>query len=210
MSRTCSSGVLLSAVVILAIACGSASTPTSPSAPSSPSSPAAAQDACAVTGGASGPVTDPNGPFFHQVVVARTGDGTTLRNARLVLEHASVPDGVRAADGSVRIYYVNGEDGGVWVARLEGDMVTPIGPIRLNGVASPRGVVDPDATLVGGRIRLVYLSGFGAPGGSASRAMCIAESTDGQSFTVVAKAIEFGAGDMTTDPSVVQLGDGTW
>lgn len=195
----------------LLLACRSSSTGGAPASPTPAPTPSAQTDVCAPTSSTSGPVTDPNGPFFHQVVAARTSDGVTLGDARQVLDHASVPDGVRLADGSVRIYYVNGSDGGVWVARLDGMTATPVGPISLNGVRSPRGVVDPDATAVGGgRIRLAYLSGFGAPGSTGSRAICLAESTDGENFTVVAAAVEFGAGDTTTDPSLLQLPDGTW
>lgn len=31
-------------------------------------------------------------------------DGITLTDARQVIDHASVPDGVRLPDGSVRVY----------------------------------------------------------------------------------------------------------
>ncbi len=37
--------------------------------------------------------------MFHQVVVARTTDGLTLSDPRIVQPSASVPDGVRAPDG---------------------------------------------------------------------------------------------------------------
>jgi hypothetical protein len=37
-------------------------------------------------------------------VVARTPDGLTLTGARQVIDHASVPDGVRRADASVLVY----------------------------------------------------------------------------------------------------------
>jgi hypothetical protein len=43
-------------------------------------------------------------PYFHQTVVARTPDGLTLTGARQVIDHASVPDGVRRADASVLVY----------------------------------------------------------------------------------------------------------
>jgi hypothetical protein len=175
-------------------------------------SPPTAESACAVAPVESpAPITDPGGPYYHQVVSARTSDGVLITGARQVLDHASVPDGVRMGDGSIRIYYVNGAEGAVWVARQDGDAVTPIGPIAINGVLRPRGVVDPDATrLADGRIRLAYLSGFGAPGGATSRAMCLADSPDGEHFTVVGPAVSFGVTDTTTDPSLVQLTNGTW
>lgn len=198
---------------LLMLACGSRSERGSPVAPSSLPSESAFSQACAVTpSDAAGPVTDPNGPYFHQVVMARTSDGVNLRQGRIVLDHASVPDGVRLRDGSVRIYYVNGADGSVWVARVDGDSVRPVGPITLNGIARPRGTVDPDATLLpDGRVRLVYLNGFGSPTSSSRRAICVADSLDGENFGVIDAAIEFQAGDtLTTDPSIVQLPTGGW
>jgi hypothetical protein len=162
------------------------------------------------TAGPAGPVADPQGPYFHQVVTARTADGVRLANARMVLDHASVPDGVRLADGSIRIYYVNGAEGGLWVARQDAERVTPLGSIRLDDVDRPGGIVDPDAlALPDGRVRLFYLSGFGPPSGSATRAICVAESQDGQRFRVVARALRLTAQDIT-DPSVVPLSDGSW
>lgn len=192
-------------------------TPNPPMTTPQRASPAAAapaglpREGCEVTGPAPpGPVTDPNGPYFHRVVVARTRDGVTLADAREVLDHASVPDGVRMPDGTLRIYYVNGADGALWVARMDGQTVTPIGPIRVDGVERPAGVVDPDAlALPDGRIRLFYLSGFGPPGSASARAMCVAESADGERFSVVGRAIRFSA-DLTTDPSVAPLPDGSW
>lgn len=156
-----------------------------------------------------GPVTDPQGPYYHQVVVAQTTDGVTLTGARQVLDHASVPDGVRLPDGSLRIYYVNGADGGIWVAQMEGNTVTPLGPVSIDGVARPAGAVDLDATLMpDGKVRLAYFGSFGPPGRSQTFAMCLAESTDGVSFTLVGRAIAFT--EMTTDPSLVRLSDGSW
>lgn len=203
---------LLLASVVLA-GCGSSTGPTATTAVSSPSPPPAlTRDGCAVGSASRGPVTDPSGPYYHQVVVARTTDGLALTDARQVLDHASVPDGVRMPDGTVRLYYVNGEEGGVWVARMDGDRVTPVGPVIVDGVAGPQGLVDPDALLLpDGRVRLTYFNGFGPPGSTpAARSMCIADSTDGERFTVVARAIRFPEGLSVTDPSVVPLSDGTW
>jgi hypothetical protein len=87
----------------------------------------------------------------------------------------------------------------------------PLGPLRLNGTDRAAGVVDPDAwRMSDGAIRLAYLGGFGQPSSTARRAICIAESRDGLSFTVVATALEMAVGELLTDPSVAQLADGTW
>lgn len=204
-------GVVLLVAVFLGCGDSTSSSPTSPSEPG-PTVGAVLSTGCEPRpGGPGGPVADPAGPFFHQAAIADTADGLTVTNPRQVLEHASVPDGVRRADGSLLIYYVNGADGGVWVARLSGDAATPIGPIAINGVSRPAGVVDPDATsLPDGRIRLAYLNGFGPPSSTSDRAMCLADSSDGSNFQVVGAAIRFGAGDTSTDPSIVQLRDGSW
>lgn len=159
--------------------------------------------------GPGGPVTDPNGPYYHQVAVARTTDGVTLAAPWQVLDHASVPDAAVGPDGAPLIYYVNGADGPVWIARLQGDTANVIGPLVLDDIARPAGVVDPDATrLPDGRIRLVYLSGFGPQTSGTQRAFCLAESPDGVHFTVVQRALWVPAN--FTDPSVTQLPDGSW
>ena len=111
--------------------------------------PVSAGSLCAV-GQASlgGPIGDPNGPYFHRVVLARTNDGLAITDARMVIDHASVPDAVRLADGTLRIYYVNGENGTIGVARVDGENVNALGPIFVNGVRGPAGMADPDAILL--------------------------------------------------------------
>ncbi len=154
---------------------------------------------------------DPSGPFYHQVAVARTTDGLTLSNVKQVIDHASVPDGVRRADGSVLVYYVNGAKGYTWVARLDGDSAHVLGQISIDGISNPAGVVDPDAVaLPDGRIRLAYYWGFGPPSASTVKAMCLAESTDGIHFTTKATALSFAGTETLTDPSLLPLADGTW
>jgi hypothetical protein len=159
-----------------------------------------------------GPVPDPQGPYYHQVVIARTPDGRTLTGAHQILDHASVPDGVRRPDGTVLIYYVNGAAGGIGVARYEGDTARVLGPITFNGVENPAGVVDPDVVpLPDGKLRLAFLGGFGPPTSpTAVRAMCLADSEDGIRFTTRATALTFLTSESLTDPSVVRLPDGTW
>jgi hypothetical protein len=209
VKRFAALGLLLSCAT-----CGGGGRATSGSPTSSPTvSPSAASaTGCEVEpAGPGGPVADPSGPYYHQVVVAATDDGRSLRDARQVLDHASVPDGVLAPDGSVLIYYVNGAQGGVWVARWRGGEVSTLGAISLDGVANPASIVDPDATrLSDGRIRLAYLSGFGAPGSTRARAMCLADSPDGIHFTVVGPALPLSSSETLTDPSLAPLGDGSW
>ena len=185
-----------------------ATTPPAASPIASPSSTAAL---CAVgqpvTGG---PVTDPNGPFAHQVVLARSTDGLSITDSRMIIDHASVPDGVRLPDGTLRLYYVDGQSGAIGVARVDGDSVTLIGPLSMNGVRGPAGMADPDAVLLpDGRIRLYYLNNFGPPGGP-QRGICWADSTDGERFTLGGLAIQFSNQETVTDPSVARLANGAW
>ncbi|MDQ8153717.1 MAG: hypothetical protein P3B98_03555 [Gemmatimonadota bacterium] len=135
-----------------------------------------------------------------------------MTGARQILDHASVPDGVRRADGSVDVYYVNGSIGYVSVARVERDSARVLGQISIDGNANPVGVVDPDAVLLpDGRVRLAYYWGFGPPGPSATtKAMCIAESADGVNFTTKATALTFASTELLTDPSLLALPDGSW
>lgn len=173
--------------------------------------PSMSGEACAVTEGMVGePVTDPLGPYYHAVVATETTDGVALTGATTILDHASVPDGVRGPDGDVLIYYVNGAQGYVWIARLAGASATPLGPLRLNGTDRAVGIVDPDVwRMPDGKVRIAYLAGFGPPSPK-PRAICIAESADGLSFTVLGAALEVASGEMITDPSVIRLPDGSW
>ena len=208
-----------SAAVALAVAgaalaaCDKKSTtPASPTTATTPTTTTSNGRPCDVTtGGPAGPVTDPSGPYFHAMAIASTVDGFSLVGTHQVLEHASVPDGVRGPAGDVLVYYVNGAAGYVWAGRTDGGGLSPIGPIALNGNSSPAGVVDPDAVrLPSGRIRLAYLSGFGAPSATNARAICLADSDDGVSFTVIGSAYDIPSGDMITDPSITRLSDGSW
>jgi hypothetical protein len=152
-------------------------------------------------------VLDPNGPMFHQVVMARTTDGVTVTDARIVQSAASVPDGVRAPDGRVLVYYVNGAQHGVWVGAGSASTWSPLGPIAIDGVSDPLGVVDPDAYRVGDRIRLAYLANFTS---QTERAICLAESDDGRSFRTLGLAVDLRGAGTITDPSVVPLPNGSW
>ena len=152
------------------------------------------------------PITDPNGPYFHRTLLARTLDGVTLVDTRVVLEHASVPDGVLAPDGRVLIYYVNGEDASLWAAEVRGTAVAALGPITMDGIFRPSAVVDPDVFVVDGRIRMAYLSGFGT-GGPVPAAICLAESIDGMTFTSIGPAMTLGP-EFLTDPSIARVPNG--
>jgi len=128
----------------------------------------------------------------------------------MVIDHASVPDAVRLIDGTLRLYYVNGENGTIGIARVDGDAVSVIGPLSMNGVRGPGAMADPDAVLMpDGRVRLYYLNNFASTGGAA-RAMCYADSNDGENFTLGGLAMQFTNPETVTDPSVVRLSNGVW
>jgi len=198
---------------LLFTSCGGAGTANSPlsSSATPASTPAPPSSLCAVGQAAGGgPITDPNGPYFHRVVLARSADGLAITDARMVIDHASVPDAVRLIDGTLRLYYVNGENGTIGIARVDGDAVSVIGPLSMNGVRGPGAMADPDAVLMpDGRVRLYYLNNFASPGGAA-RAMCYADSNDGENFTLGGLAMQFTNPETVTDPSVVRLSNGVW
>jgi hypothetical protein len=204
--------MLALSVAIYAAACSGAADPAAAAGtPATPTSPEATPTCVIANGGPGGPINDAAGPYYHQVVVAQTTDGLAMTGVRQIIDHASVPDGVRRADGSVLIYYVNGAKGYTWVARLEGDSARVLGQIAIDGAPNPIGVVDPDAVLLpDGRIRLAFFWGFGPPGAGTARAMCIAESSDGINFTMKGTAFPFGANESLTDPSLLALADGSW
>jgi hypothetical protein len=199
------------AMVGVVAACGDRVAPSAPTPSAGTAPPSTTLIAgCAVTKSTTGtPVGLNGGPWTHNVAIGDSPDGVTVTNLREVLARASVPDGVRLPDGSTGVYYVNGETDGVWLARVAGAGLTPVSPITIDGIFRPEGVVDPDATFVNGKVRLAYLNGFGAPG-NGPRAMCLADSSDGVTFTTVANAWDLGEGSSMTDPSLLQLRDGSW
>lgn len=206
-SRNCLLQFVCASITVVLVACsgGSGTAPTAPSSAST-TTPAGGQVAgCEVTVQSSllPLIDDPKSPYFDQIGVARSSDGATATGFSEALAHASAPDGTRLPDGTTGVYYHNGETGGaVWLARLTGTSLTPVGAISIDGVARPRWVADVNTDLVNGRVRMIYMVGDGR------RRFCVAESTDGLNFTTRALAIEFGGTE--ADPTVVQLRDGSW
>lgn len=193
-------------LVIGVAACGPSSTPTSPSSPGG--STTALVAGCTMTSAASTAplLSDPKSPYFDQIGVARTTDGATASGFVQVQAHASAPDATRLPDGSIGVYYHNGASGGaIWLGRLQGLSLTPVSAITVDGVVGPRWMADPNVDLVNGRVRMIAMN---AESGSVRR-FCVAESTDGVTFTTRALAIEFPGGS-EADPSVVPLPDGSW
>jgi hypothetical protein len=69
--------------------------------------------------------------------------------------------------------------------------------------------VCASAQVAGGRVRLALSGGFGAPSASAPPAICLAESSDGSAFSVIAVAVMLTT-EFITDFSIVPLRDGRW
>lgn len=197
--------VAVSATVVALAACldpvSSALPPTPVGAPCVPSQ--------SVSGG---PSTDPNGPYFQQVVIGTSANGRTVTGATQVLDHASVPDGVQLATGTVLVYYLNGEDGALWVARYEANGARVVSPVYVNGIRAPLGVGDPDVQqLPNGDVRMAYVGGVGAATESNPRGICIADSDDGTHFDV--RSVAYSVTDSTpviSGPSLARLDESNW
>lgn len=189
---------------VIMTACGGSSSPSSPSSTTTTTSSASG---CTVTASTPGtPVSAPSGPYFHHLAIAQTANGIALTSATDSLDHASVPDATVLPDGSIGVYYVNGETDGIWLARISATTATPVSAITIDGFVRPSGAVDPDAFLTAaGKVRLTYLFGFGSGG----HRICMAESSDGVNFTTLGQSMSF-SGTAETDPSVAKMSDGSW
>ena len=152
------------------------------------------------------PSSDPKGPMFDQLGVAFSTDGASHYGYTESLARASAPDGTLLPDGRAAVYYNDGQTNGIFMSILSGTTLTPVSAVTVNGVFRPRGMADINVALVGGKVRMTWMKGDNP---DRNRTFCIAESADGLSFTVLAKAIEFG-NSSEADPTVVQLNDGTW
>lgn len=199
--------------LIAVAACGGSGSPAAPSTTTTTTTTTTPttttpSTGCTVTASTAGtPVTASNGPYFHNTAISQTTNGLTLTGANDALAHASVPDVTVMPDGSIGMYYLNGETDGIWLARVNGTSATPVSAIKIDGFIRPSGAVDPDAYLTSsGKVRLTYLFGFGSGG---SHRVCMAESSDGVNFTTLGLAMSF-TGQSETDPSVAQMPDGSW
>lgn len=186
--------------------------PTATTAPESPPATAtlAATEPVACTAGNKG-----ESPLYsHMVMRTTSADGIIFDPAaELVLEHASVPDGVIGPDGAQWVYFVNGEPGqhGPFAAREASPGVWEvIDCVKLDG-EFVGDAVDPDIVrLSDGRFRLFYFLGHFVsppPPGAMLHPMYSAISDDGINFTVEQIVLEV---EQATDPTAVELPDGSW
>ena len=154
-------------------------------------------------------IPDPNGPSFHQVLIATSSDGLTWQtDNQVVIDQASVPEGVRLPDGRWLMYAVNGSTlggpGMVYAESQDEGRTWTCGTVNVPGA-------DPDVVLLAdGRIRIYYIEfPFGPhppqPGTTTEpNRVRSAISSDGKNFT-----IESGTrleGVQYTDPDVILVG----
>lgn len=192
-------------------AASAATPPAAPrTPPSTPSTPAASLSACqgedliSATPGASEIVR-------HHIHRAVSNDGMLfVGEATPVIRSASVPEAVLGPDGTIWLYFVNGQLGhhGIFLARggAEGPMEI-VDCVKLDGEFDPT-AVDPDVVrLADGRYRLFHTSfAYLRQPGSGQKGPMIrqAVSDDGIHFTVERLLVP-GA-----DPGATQLADGSW
>jgi len=161
-------------------------------------------------------IPDPNGPSFHQVLLARSADGLTWQtDNRVIIDQASVPEGLRLADGRLIIYAVDGSGlggaGFVYAESKDDGETWRCGKVNIQGTspADPDVVVLPD-----GRFRLYYVEfpfGPGQPPPDPGKSnlpnrVRSALSSDGRNFTVETGTRLEGA--QYTDPDVIRVGNG--
>ena len=157
-------------------------------------------------------IPDAEGPSHHQVLLAKSADGSTWQtDNRVIIDQASVPEGLRMSDGRLLIYAVDGSGLGgpglVYAESKDEGKTWTCGKINLQG-ADPDVVVLPD-----GRLRLYFIEfPFGPnppiPGSSQANQpnrVRSAISSDGKTF-----AVEDGVrleGIQYTDPDVIRIGN---
>ncbi len=161
----------------------------------------------------------------HRVKFGMAEDGVVdRRTAALIIDEASVPEGVVGPDGQLWVYYINGAPNsphGIHISvQMDDGTWELLDCVKFDGEFNGNGV-DPDIVrLADGRYRLFYFLGnfvrTGPPDPSAPpptrspdemHSIYSAVSKDGINFTVEGVAFEF---PLITDPTVVQLPDGMW
>lgn len=109
------------------------------------------------------------GPYSHEVWSASSPDGLQWsEDSRRVLQHASVPAAIVNQDGSLRLYYVDGEQKPSSIGTafsLDGGRTFERMSLQITGLPQNIVPVDPAPVLLtDGRIRLYFFgSHFGLP-----------------------------------------------
>jgi hypothetical protein len=146
--------------------------------------------------------------------MARSSDGLNWQtDGKVLIDQASVPEGVRFADGRIAIYAVDGSGlggpGHVYAESHDDGKTWTCGKVNFNGLGA-----DPDIVFLSdGRMRLYSIQfPFGpgqpppAPGASTKpNSVNSAISSDGKNFTVEEGTRIQGAS--YTDPDVIRVGN---
>lgn len=160
-------------------------------------------------------ISDPEGPSFHQVLMARSLDGLNWQtDGKVLIDQASVPEGVQFPNGRLAIYAVDGsglggpglvyaeskDEGNTWTCRK----------VNFQGVgADPDIVFLPDGKMRLFSIQFPFKPGQqpGPPVPSQSQepnSVKSAVSSDGKNFRVEEGGRLQGLG--FTDPDVIKVG----
>ena len=154
------------------------------------------------------------GPNCHSLHVAYSENGGNSYNqiAEGIISSASVPDAVRFK-GKNLIFYVNGDfdNHSIYVSEIGNDGKSPkvLGPITLDGKII-KDAVDPDLIVtLDGKLRLFYYVGLFTKPVTYPKPnkFYSAISDDGINFKVEGVVAEL---DNSTDPTVVELKDGSY
>jgi len=154
------------------------------------------------------------GPNCHSLHVAYSENGGNSYNqiAEGIISSASVPDAVRFK-GKNLIFYVNGDfdNHSIYVSEIGNDGKSPkvLGPITLDGKIV-KDAVDPDLIVtLDGKLRLFYYVGLFTKPVTYPKPnkFYSAISDDGINFKVEGVVAEL---DNSTDPTVVELKDGSY
>lgn len=163
---------------------------------------------------------DPNGPFYHQVYKAASSDGLNFtQKGEMIIDKASVPDVVKANDGKLYIYAVDGarrSNSGLMVA-ISGDNGTSWkqGSVQIKSESEGMPAADPQAILQdNGSIRLFYLVVTGLPDKKNGQPLNTNQGTfmirsalsqDGVNF-IEEEGIRYQSNnEMITDPDLIKI-----
>jgi hypothetical protein len=155
-----------------------------------------------------------DGLYSHQIYLASGSDPYTfVTETSPIISHASVPDVVIGPDGTPWIYFINANPGqhGIFIARETSAGWETFDCIRVDGLFEPN-AVDPDLVRQSdGTYRLFYYLGqFVGPPSSNNDSLhpiYTLVSDDGIHFEN--EGLVFEEKDLT-DPSAIQLPDGSW
>ncbi len=151
--------------------------------------------------------------YYHHIKSMPSIDGLNFdKNDEILLDHASVPEGIVRPNGDVWVYFVSGKPGqhALFIAKQTKDgTLETFDCVRIDGAINGN-AVDPDLVLLDdGRTRMFFFQGWFVGGKKEdSHPFYSAISEDGIHFTLEHKVLEVDGGG--TDPTVTQLNDDTW